>query len=150
MISVAAVGNICGKVAFGFMSNRAGLKATFVVFVLAFLVGFGLWVFAPASAALLVGAFLFGSHNALISVGYPLIVRSLYGNKDYSKIFSNLMTVNGLMGGISGTIISFVYQALGSYQAALIAAMVMVIVIGAVLLVSCSFIGKIKWDKAAA
>ncbi|HJH73346.1 MAG TPA: MFS transporter [Eggerthellaceae bacterium] len=150
MISVAAVGNICGKVAFGFMSNRAGLKATFVVFVLAFLVGFGLWVFAPASAALLVGAFLFGSHNALISVGYPLIVRSLYGNKDYSKIFSNLMTVNGLMGGISGTIISFVYQALGSYQAALIAAMVMVIVIGALLLVSCSFIGKIKWDKAAA
>ena len=118
--------------------------------VLAFLVGFGLWVFAPASAALLVGAFLFGSHNALISVGYPLIVRSLYGNKDYSKIFSNLMTVNGLMGGISGTIISFVYQALGSYQAALIAAMVMVIVIGALLLVSCSFIGKIKWDKAAA
>ncbi|MCQ4882251.1 hypothetical protein NE624_18410, partial [Alistipes onderdonkii] len=73
-----------------------------------------------------------------------------YGNKDYSKIFSNLMTVNGLMGGISGTIISFVYQALGSYQAALIAAMVMVIVIGALLLVSCSFIGKIKWDKAAA
>ena len=54
------------------------------------------------------------------------------------------------MGGISGTIISFVYQALGSYQAALIAAMVMVIVIGALLLVSCSFIGKIKWDKAAA
>ena len=147
MISVAAVGNICGKIVFGFMQGKAGLKATFVVFVAAFFVGFALWVFVPMAAALLVGAFLFGSHNALVSVGYPLVVRSLYGSKDYSKIFSNLMTVNGLMGGISGTIISFVYQALGSYQAALMAAMVIVVVIGVLVAVACTYVGKIKWDK---
>ena len=149
MISVAAVGNICGKIIFGFMQTRAGLKATFIVFIVAFLVGFGLWAFVPISAVLLIGAFLFGTHNALVSVGYPLLVRSLYGNKDYSKIFSNLMTVNGLMGGISGTIISFVYQTLGSYQAALVAAMAIVVLIGIGVLVACGFIGKMKWDSPA-
>ncbi len=149
MISVAAVGNICGKIIFGFMQTRAGLKATFIVFIVAFLVGFGLWAFVHVSAVLLIGAFLFGTHNALVSVGYPLLVRSLYGNKDYSKIFSNLMTVNGLMGGISGTIISFVYQTLGSYQAALVAAMVIVVLIGVGVLVACKFIGKMKWDSPA-
>ena len=82
-------------------------------------------------------------------MGYPLLVRSLYGNKDYSKIFSNLMTVNGLMGGISGTIISFVYQMLGSYQAALVAAMAIVVLIGIGVLVACGFIGKMKWDSPA-
>ncbi len=147
MISVAAVGNICGKIIFGFMQGKAGLKATFIVFVLMFLVGFALWVFVPVAVALLIGAFLFGSHNALISVGYPLVVRSLYGNKDYSKIFSNLMTVNGLMGGISGTIISFVYQLLGSYQAALMGAMIIVVIIGILIVITCTYVGKIKWDK---
>ena len=149
MISVAAVGNILGKIVFGVMQGKAGLKATFVTFVAAFFIGFALWAFVPASAALLIGAFLFGSHNALISVGYPLVVRNLYGNKDYSKIFSNLMTVNGLMGGISGTIISFVYQTLGSYHAALIAAMVLIVIIGILIVAACSFIGKIKWDEVS-
>jgi len=147
MISVAAVGNICGKIVFGFMQGKVGLKATFVTFIVIFLVGVGLWVFVPASVALLIGAFLFGTHNALISVGYPLVVRSLYGNKDYPKIFSNLMSVNGLMGGISGTIISFVYQFTGSYQSALLAAMGMFVVIGILIFVVCTFIGKIPWDK---
>lgn len=147
MISVAAVGNICGKILFGFMQGKAGLRATLVVFVAFFLIGFCLWVFVPSQPTLLIGAFLFGSHNALISVGYPLVVRNLYGNKDYSKIFSNLMTVNGLMGGISGTIIAIVYQTLGSYSAALTAAMVIIIVIGILLVVVTSFIGKLKWDK---
>lgn len=147
MISVAAVGNILGKIVFGFMQGKAGLKATFVTFVAVFFIGIALWAFVPASAALLIGAFLFGCHNALISVGCPLVVRNLYGNKDYSKIFSNLMTVNALMGGISGTIISFVYQTLGSYHAALIAEMVLIVIIGILIVAACSFIGKIKWDE---
>ena len=150
MISVAAVGNICGKIVFGFMQGKAGLRATLITFVGAFFVGFALWVFAPSQATLLVGAFLFGTHNALISVGYPLVVRGLYGNKDYSKIFSNLMTVNGLMGGISGTIIAIVYQFLGSYHAALVAALVIIVLIGILLFAATGFIGKLKWDGKVA
>jgi MFS family permease len=148
MISIAAVGNILGKIVFGFMQSRAGLKTTFITFVAALFVGIFLWAFTQNSATLLVGAFLFGTHNALVSVGYPLVVRSLYGSKDYSKIFSNLMLVNGLMGGISGTIVSFTYQILGSFHAALVAFMVLIVVLGVLLFAAASFIGKIPWDKA--
>ena len=88
-----------------------------------------------------------GTHNALVSVGYPLLVRNLYGNKDYAKIFSNLMTVNGLMGGFSGTIISFAYQLLGSYHAALVGGMVLVALLGVMIVAACSFIGKIPWPE---
>ena len=75
-----------------------------------------------------------------------MVVRGLYGNKDYSKIFSNLMTVNGLMGGISGTIIAIVYQMLGSYHAALVAALVIIVLIGILLFAATGFIGKLNWD----
>ena len=147
MISTAAAGNIVGKVLFGWIQDKIGLRATFVMFVIVFFAALALWTIASAASVLLVGAFLLGTHNALVSVGSPLLVRSLYGNRDYAKIFSNLMTVNGLMGGFSGTIISFAYQMLGSYQAALMVAMVLVVVLGAMILAACSFIGKIPWPN---
>ena len=147
MISAAAAGNIVGKVTFGWIHDRLGLRTTFIIFVIAFFVALSLWVFAPIAAVLMVGAFLLGTHNALVSVGYPLLVRNLYGNKDYAKIFSNLMTVNGLMGGFSGTIISFAYQLLGSYHAALVGGMVLVTLLGVMIVAACSFIGKIPWPE---
>lgn len=146
MISAAALGNICGKVSFGFLQGKFGLRKTFIGFVTVFFCGFALWTFVPSPTALLIGAFLFGSHNALISVGYPLLVRELFGNRDYPKIYANLMTVNGFMGGFSGTIISFVYQTFGSYRAALIAALCLVVCIGVLVVWACRYVNKMKWD----
>ena len=150
MISAAAAGNVVGKVLFGWVQDRIGLKATFIIFVAVFFAAFAAWAFVPVAAVLLVGAFMLGTHNAIISVGYPLLVRNLYGNKDYAKIYSNLMTMNGLMGGFSGTIISFAYQTLGSYQAAFVAAMAMVVVLGVLIVAACSYIGKIPWPPVDA
>ena len=150
MISAAAAGNVVGKVLFGWVQDRIGLKATFIIFVAVFFAAFAAWAFVPIAAVLLVGAFMLGTHNAIISVGYPLLVRNLYGNKDYAKIYSNLMTMNGLMGGFSGTIISFAYQTLGSYQAAFVAAMAMVVVLGVLIVAACSYIGKIPWPAVDA
>ena len=150
MISAAAAGNVVGKVLFGWVQDRIGLKATFIIFVAVFFAAFAAWAFVPVAAVLLVGAFMLGTHNAIISVGYPLLVRNLYGNKDYAKIYSNLMTMNGLMGGFSGTIISFAYQTLGSYQAAFVAAMAMVVVLGVLIVAACSYIGKIPWPAVDA
>ena len=145
ILSAAAIGNIIGKIVFGFIADKASIKTAFALYMILMLVSFVLFFLSRDSKVLLVAGFCFGTHNAIVSVGFPLVTRSVFGNKDYTKIFANLMTVNGLVGGFAATIIAFIYQLLGSYISAIVIAMVLVIVAFISIILACNYIGKLAW-----
>lgn len=147
MISVAAVGNLTGKIIFGWLTDRIGLRVTSIAFLTATVICFVIWLLIPSTPVMLVGAFLLGTHNGLYSVGYPLIVRTLFGSKDFSKIYSRLAMIGALVGGSATAIVGYIYQITGSYTGALYGGIVLFIVIAVFVLITISFIGKLKWDS---
>ena len=147
MISTAAVGNLLGKIAFGAISDRLGVRPTSAIFIAMLAAAFLLWIFSGSTEMLLVGAFLFGTHNALISVAFPLIVRQLYGGKNFSSIWSLWSMPFTLLGGFSTSIIGFIYAGTGnSYTTSLWIGLIGVAVVAVCVMIACQFIGKIAWD----
>jgi len=149
MISVAAVGNLTGKIIYGWLADRIGIKVTTIIFVVALALCFVIWLVFPVVAMMYVGAYLLGTHNGLISVGYPLIVRSIFGEKDFSKIYSRLSMISALLGGSAASIIGYTYQFTGSYQGAVTCGIALAAIIGIFAIIAMSFIGKVKWDSPA-
>lgn len=147
MISAAAVGNLVSKLAFGFVADRAKLGVTFVIFQIVWLLAFVLWYFGGTSAGVLIaGGFCLGFCNAPSRVGWALSIRKLFGNKDYSKLWSYVAIASSIVGGFSTSAIAWIYDGTGSYHGAIIVGMIVVVVIAILAVIACSFIGKIKWN----
>lgn len=125
MVSAAAVGNVVSKIVFGFVSDKWGIKAAELIFAALNIAAFVFWAFFPGVELLMIaGAVLFGCNAALVNVGMPILVRSTFGDKEYAPIYATISSFNALLAGVSATVIGFVYQFLGSYQAAIIAGIV--------------------------
>jgi len=148
MISAAALGNLISKLGFGFVADRLKLGTTFVIFQAVWLLAFVLWYFAGTSAGILIaGGFCLGFCNAPSRVGWPLSIRKLFGNADYSKLWSYVAIASSIVGGISTSAIAFIYDSTGSYHGAIVVGIVVVVLIAVLAVVSSRFIGKYKWDE---
>lgn len=147
MISIAAVGNLLGKIVFGALADRAGLRITFIIFMIMYVLAYVVWlVFFGNVLMLEVGAFLLGTHNALISVAFPLLARKLFGNKDYAQIWSYCSMPFTLVSGFGTALVGYIYGAFGSYTVSLYIGIIFVVISAICALAACAFIGKIKWD----
>jgi MFS family permease len=151
MISVAAVGNMLGKVIFGFLQGLIGLKGSMYVFLGLFLLCFLLWILFPGNMIFMyIGAFLLGTHNGITSVGNPMIVRGLFGGMEYQKIYSRLSMASAIVGGFSTTIIVAIAATTGSYTLSMWAGVVLVIVATVLISFAMRYMGKLEWQKAQA
>ena len=149
MISAAALGNLLSKLSFGFLADRIKLSTCFVIHQLVWLLAFVLWLVGGSVAAVLIaGGFCLGFCNAPSRVGWALSIRKLFGNADYSKIWSYVAVASSIVGGISTSAIAWIYDGTGSYHGALVVGIVVVVVIAALAVLACSFIGKYQWEKA--
>jgi len=147
MVSAAAIGNLVGKATMGFVIDKAGIKAAFIIYFIIFFLAFILWLFVPNNVGLLVGAFLLGTHACFVTVGYPLLVRVVYGNKDYARIYGRAGMINIGLGSFSASLLAYVYQAAGTYVAVIITGIVVVIVITIAALIVFKIMRKLKWDE---
>lgn len=88
--SAIMLGVTIGKVALGWLNDRnasLGIGASIGLGIL----GFVLLLLAKSGIAIvLIGGFLFGWAYAGVTVETALLVRTVFGGKDYAKIFSNI------------------------------------------------------------
>lgn len=148
MISAAALGNLLSKLTFGFLADRFKLSTCFVLHQFVWLLAFVLWLAGGTMPAILiVGGFCLGFCNAPSRVGWALSIRKLFGNADYSKIWSYVAVASSIVGGISTSAIAWIYDGTGSYHGALVVGIVVVVAIALLAVLACSFIGKYRWEK---
>lgn len=146
LISIAAVGNIIGKIVYGWMADKFGSRIPIVIFAIFTFAAFLLWAMTNSVPLYYVAAFLFGTHNALMSVAFPLLIRQLYGNRDFSKIWSYVSMPFTFLGTAATTIVSAMYMAMGeTYHPVFIIGAVGIACVGVLAIVATSFIGKYKW-----
>lgn len=148
LISVFSAGSLIGTFLFGILMDKIGLKPTFGIYLLMFLFAFVFQgFFGTASAMLMIGAFLLGTHNGLASVGYPLLIRRLFGGKHYSQIYSYVNMVVTLLGGFTASIVGFFYGAFGSFDMTIIVmGLVLSIVVIVATFIAIRYVGKVKWE----
>lgn len=147
LISVAAVGNMIGKIAYGVMVDKLGSRVTILAFAAFTLFAFLAWSFTKSLPFYYVAAFLFGTHNALMSVGFPLLVRQIYGNRDFAKIWSYVGMPYSVLGSAATAIVGALYQGFGSYSATFIVGAVGIAAVGVIALAATALIGKYKWTS---
>lgn len=95
------VGQAVGKVVLGALNDTSERVACFVG-VLCGVAGLVLlWLKITALPVMLLGAALFGVVYAMTTVETPILVRAVFGNKDYTVIYSRIAIVSSLMSAIA-------------------------------------------------
>ena len=98
--SAIMLGVTIGKVALGYVNDRSALAGVLASTGLGIL-GLVLLLMGHAGMALMVvGGFLFGWAYAGVTVETALLVRTVFGAKDYSQIFSNVSIALALGGAV--------------------------------------------------
>ncbi|MCL2122119.1 MAG: MFS transporter [Clostridiales bacterium] len=115
--SLGMIGNVAGKVVLGVVSDKAGgMVMMYAVLGIGFsamlLLLTGVWtpVFFLA-----IGAFLSGNLLTLISVGTPLLTSTVYGERDYSRIYVALSLGQSVISTLCSPLIGFMYDFSGGF-----------------------------------
>lgn len=107
-----------GKPLIGLLCDKFGTKFGSVFSSLVFAASFAFLFIMPLSPALLVyGAILcYGVGGGGITVCPPLLVNSLFGEKDYGNIIAVLTMATNIGGAFGGMLAATIYDKTGSYS----------------------------------
>lgn len=121
LMSTLSVVLIFAKLASGVLSDRIGLKKSYLLFTLAGLVSYGVIIFTSQYVPLLIGVSFMALFNSSLSIMPSLTTIRLFGEKEFSAIWG-VVTMPGAFGQFLGTPIwGFVYDYSGSYRPAFLA-----------------------------
>lgn len=116
MASAVMIGNIVGKLGLGLLNDKIGEKNSTITGLVIVMVSFILLLYSKGNVVIaIIGSFFYGFIMAMGSVSIPLIVRKVFGSKDYSAIFSYVSMGTSLIGSFGISIIGFMYDGFGSY-----------------------------------
>ena len=149
LASMAMIGNIAGKLVLGWINDKFGIKmasASATIFLLVCHVCLFAGVQGNVSLLLSAGAFLSGTAMSLSSVMIPLISKYVFGEKEYSSIYSYVSMGSSLAIAAASSIIGFTYDIFGTYAISSIIALV----IYTICLLSVFVIFKMKDKESAA
>jgi len=142
-ITCVTIGQTGGKFLLGAINDKFGIKAALVtgigggmLGVLALLISnnFGL-------AVLYGGAVLFGIGFSGSTLLPPVVIREVFGGRDYASIYTTIMSASTLGVAFGTTLFSFIYDSSGSYY------LVFVIVLVVFAVIAASSLGSLRWKK---
>lgn len=118
MASALMLGQTLGKIFLGMVNDKSTSLGMTVglgfgvlgICLLLFLATTGIWV-------ILLAAFFFGICYSGATVNTPLMTRAIFGNREYSQIYSSVSMVAALSSAFGFTIWGFLVDATGSYTA---------------------------------
>lgn len=119
MISATALFGVMAPL-IGMMIDKLGpFKSTFVVLAGQIISGICLILFHGNPIAVLVFVFFFADQMTIVGTLVPLLVRSVFGAKNYTKLLSYIQIGIGLIGGFSAPIVSSFFAMTGTFDASL-------------------------------
>ena len=114
--SASMVGNTAGKVLLGAINDRSVVLGLTFTTACGF-IGIGMMIFLAKAGVwvVLAGAVLYGISYAGMAVQTPLTVRKIFGNRNYSQIYSTIAMVAAFSTAIGSAAWGFVVDKTGSY-----------------------------------
>lgn len=128
IVSSAMLGTVVGKLALGIVSDKSVMGGTIIACICG-VVGIGIMaIIANSSIIILTAAFIFGIYYAVGAVHMPIMVRSIFGSREYTLIYGSIATVSSLFTAISASLWGFVIDATDGYTVMLVGALGLTIV----------------------
>jgi len=141
------IGVLIGSLVIGYASDKIGTRNTAIAAMLLGLLSIGLLLFSPSSTVVIsLAVGLFGLVSASIGTLGPALTSSLFGNKEYSQIYSNASMGLAISSIVALPAYGYVFDYTGSYTPVLYAIGIMMIInIGCI---GMAFRGKKKLERA--
>ena len=99
----------------GWLNDKIGVQRTTLVELVLIAVGIVGFIVFHHPALLIVSAVLFGVQDSLMSVSLPLLIRDVFGSRNYTQIHAWIRTGVGLFGSFSGVLVGSVYDQTGTF-----------------------------------
>ena len=120
MVSAAMLANTFGKLGYGALTNRIGIRKGVWIYGCLVIAGIALLLKVHEGPMLYVSAFLVGLCYSLSSVGVALLSRELFGTAVHAKAYPSINMLNTFANAGLTSVIGFMYDASGNYNGALL------------------------------
>lgn len=142
MISVALIFDIVLNPVVGWSIDKFGSIRAFVAWMGVGALAILILMFSGGSELLVyLGAGLGDTLYVLLGVGIASVASTIFGVKDYGKIFAYLVVFGFAVGSVGGYVITSLYELTGSFDAVFIFCIVMIVLIS-LLVVGAGIFGK--------
>ena len=116
LLTAVRVGNVVEKLLVGWLNDRVGVQFTVNIQLAMVACGFVGFMFSGDNLVLLyASAFLFGAQNSLVSVSTPLLIRQLFGERDFPAIFTYARIGTGVIGCLGPVTVAGIFDVTGSF-----------------------------------
>ncbi|MDR0514769.1 MAG: MFS transporter [Coriobacteriaceae bacterium] len=136
LLTAVSLGSIAEKLIMGLLYDYIGIYK--IIWINCILLACGLLILATQTELwlLYIGAGLFGIQNSLVAVQTPLLIRELFGDRDYSRLYAYTRVGVGALGLLGPILITTIFNSAGSYTPAWLASILIVALAGALVLVA--------------
>ena len=121
IVSAQSAGSVFDKLVMGWLNDKIGVQRTTIIELLCIIFGIAGFIVFHNPVALVVSAIMFGVQDSLMSVSLPLLIREIFGSRNYTEIHAWIRTGVGLFGSFSGVLVGMSYDHLGSFIPAFVA-----------------------------
>lgn len=141
------IGVLIGSLLIGFLTDRIGSKNTALLAMGLGLIAMCLLLFSVTSTLVItIAVGLFGMVSSSIGTLGPALTSSLFGNKEYSQIYSNASLGLAISSIVALPAYGYVFDFTGSYNIALYSIIIMLII--NIIIIIIAFKGKKKLEQA--
>lgn len=117
MVTAASIFDIFLNPAVGATSDRLGATKSMIIWTGVTMISFGILAFASTSPLLaFLGAGINDAMYVISGVGYATFAMSLFGMKDFEKIFSRITMVGFLVASLGVPLMMWIYESTGAFQ----------------------------------
>lgn len=141
------IGVLIGSLLIGFLTDKIGSRNTALLAMSIGLIAICLLLFSVASSIIItIAVGFFGIVSASIGTLGPALTSSLFGNKEYSQIYSNASLGLAISSVVALPAYGYVFDFTGSYNIALYSIIIMLIL--NIIIIIMAFKGKKKLEQA--
>ena len=142
-VTFVTIGQTAGKFLLGAINDKFGIKAALFVGIGGGLIGVVALLISDSFGIgmLYAGALLFGIGFSGSTLLPPVVIREIFGGRDYASIYTTIMSASTLGVAFGTTLFSYLYDSTGSYY------IVFIIVIVLFVITISSSLFSLNWKK---
>lgn len=147
-LSMNSVMDLIGNFTLGPLIDRFGLTGPVILWLVIAVLCPVFWIFlGDTPYGLYAGAFCFGIHGSILKVAVPLIMRKLFGPKNFGKAYGFMAAAKNGISGFAATVIALFFDLTGSYIGALYCGLGIIAIVAILLFITIKAIGKYDWEN---
>ncbi|MER1956259.1 MAG: MFS transporter [Solibacillus sp.] len=142
-VTCVTIGQTGGKFLIGAVNDKFGVKLALLTGIGSGILGTAALLFSDSFgiAMVYVGALLFGIGFSGSTLLPPMVIREVFGGRDYASIYTTIMSASTLGVAVGTTLFSYIFDSTGSYY------IVFITVITLFVVVISSSIFSLNWKK---